>query len=182
MSMNSSSATERLRSSFRPDNVRLLLVGESAPSNGTFFYDDRNFVDLRSHIMKAFSNALGTSFAKDAEFLRFFKDAGCYLDDLCLTPVNDMDINSKERSQSHKQAVNGLAERMRDYSPEIIFVMMKGIKEHVGDARRQAGLQAIPLYSAPFPAFNQKNINGFVSELENVLTGLKRDGFFDGYM
>jgi hypothetical protein len=132
--------------------------------------------------MEAFSNALETTFASDAEFLRFFKDAGCYLDDLCLTPVNDMAINSKERGQSQKQAVNGLAERMRNYSPEIIFVIMKGIKEHVEEARRQSGLQAIPLHCAPFPAFNQKNINGYLTELRNVLTRLRREGFFDKCM
>ncbi len=71
---------------------------------------------------------------------------------------------------------------MRSYSPEIIFVIMKGIKEHVEEARRQAGLQAISLHCAPFPAFNQKNINGYLTELGTVLTRLKRDGFFDKCM
>ena len=104
--VNDSSATERLRSSYRPDNVRLLLVGESAPANGTFFYDDTDSVELRSRTMEAFSNALDTTFASDAEFLRLFKDAGCYLDDLCLTPVNDMAINSKERGQAQSEHDN----------------------------------------------------------------------------
>ncbi len=71
------SATERLRSSYRPDNVRLLLVGESPPAGGKFFYDDRSRVPLRTHTIKVFSDALNLSFNSDREFLNWFKKAGC---------------------------------------------------------------------------------------------------------
>ncbi|WP_038976047.1 hypothetical protein [Bradyrhizobium japonicum] len=42
--LEASAATEALRASFRPDEITTLFVGESAPINGTFFYDGNSLM------------------------------------------------------------------------------------------------------------------------------------------
>jgi len=43
--------TEQLRQSFKPDNIRMLLVGESAPASGQFFYNQSR---MTGYVTKAF--------------------------------------------------------------------------------------------------------------------------------
>ena len=75
-------ATEELRQRFRPAQVRLLLIGESPPVGGSFFYMGNS--NLYRHTAEAFSLAYSRSFSSPQEFLDFFRGLGCYLDDLCL--------------------------------------------------------------------------------------------------
>jgi hypothetical protein len=62
---------EALRLRYKPARVRWLLIGESPPANGTFFYKaDSN---LSRYTQQAFSTALEREFADGKEFLDFFK-------------------------------------------------------------------------------------------------------------
>jgi hypothetical protein len=62
-----------------------VFVGESAPANGRFFYDGNT--RFTRHMQNAFDVAYGPS---DVAFLTRFKSFGWYLDDLVLTPVNEV--------------------------------------------------------------------------------------------
>jgi hypothetical protein len=79
--------TELIRQSYRPNQIRLLLVGESPPASKKFFYGESA---MTKYTAQAFKKAHGVSFRDDKEFLQYFKRCGCYLDDLCHEPVNDL--------------------------------------------------------------------------------------------
>lgn len=78
------SPIETLRASFHPETMTTLFVGESAPHNGTFFYDGKNAM---LGYMERATNAV---LSGEGGFLQRFKAAGWYLDDLVLTPVNHL--------------------------------------------------------------------------------------------
>jgi hypothetical protein len=78
-------STEETRRQFLPEDVRILLIGESAPANGTFFYKANS--KLYDATKEAFRLAV-PKLVRGPNFLDRFMALGCYLDDLCLTPVN----------------------------------------------------------------------------------------------
>ena len=54
---------------------------------------------------------------------------GCYLDDLCLEPVNKLS-NAEKRTQ-REEGIEPLAARIEAYNPLAYIVVMKGISEYV---------------------------------------------------
>jgi hypothetical protein len=115
---------EDLRQSYRPDRIRVLFIGESPPAGGTFFYKvDSN---LARYTQQAFSQAFERQFDSGEAFLRFFKALGCYLDDLCLTPLNRLD--RRERKRHRTAGVDLLAERIRTASPQVVVSVMRALR------------------------------------------------------
>jgi hypothetical protein len=161
---------EELRQVHRPDKVRVLFIGESPPAGGTFFY--RGDSDLCRHTQEAFSAAFGTGFAGAGDFLIHFWRAGCYLDDLCLVPVNH--LSKAERRRERKRGVAPLAERIGAMSPGAVVVVMKGIAPQVEQAVKRAGLTRVPLYSLPFPAMGHQG--SYMAGLAEALRELQGMG------
>jgi hypothetical protein len=145
---------EELRKSFRPDRIATLFVGESAPSSGRFFYNSD------SSLFHAMKNAFGG----ELTFLEDFKMNGFYLDDLVLIPVNKM--TSKARSTRRWESVAKLADRLKDYRPEAIVIVMRAIRPMVEAAMRMAGIAYEP-YCTPHPAFG--NWNRFRTEMSKII-------------
>ena len=79
---------EVIRRKYKPAKIKILFIGESPPAGGTFFYDGNS--NLAKYTKSAFENCFGTSISQMPEFLRFFKEQGCFLDDLCLYPINNI--------------------------------------------------------------------------------------------
>src|SRR5947199_2008929 len=79
-------ATESLRRRYRPADIRILFVGESPPAGGTFFYAANS--NLYYATEAAFRQAVPDLLSGD--FLDDFRALGCFLDDLCLRPVNHL--------------------------------------------------------------------------------------------
>jgi hypothetical protein len=82
-------------------------------------------------------------------FLAEFKGKCFFLDDLVLYPVNKM--NKKERKEHQWKGVASLAERMADYRPAAVVVLMCAIEEMVVDAMNKADLSHVPHFVTPFP-------------------------------
>jgi hypothetical protein len=131
---------EELRRSFRPRRITTLFVGESAPKSGRFFYAGN------SSLFYAMQRAFGGK----ATFLADFKRSGFYLDDLVRVPVNK--FAERERSAHRWDSVSSLAERLTEYKPEAIVIVMRAIKPMVLEAMRRAGI-AYPPHCTPHPAF-----------------------------
>jgi hypothetical protein len=161
---------ERLRREYRPEVVRVLFVGESPPVGGTFFYKGDS--NLARHTREAFTVAFNMACDNAESFLRFFKDMGCYLDDLCLVPVNRLD--DEERDSTRIAGIEDLAQRIRSLSPHAVVAVMRGIAPHVGKATRLAGLEGIPFHSLPFPTMG--NQVRYMSGLVDLLYTLQRAG------
>jgi len=90
----------------------------------------------------------------EATFLEDFKRSGFYLDDLVLVPVNK--LASRERSRLRWGSVSKLADRLKDYRPEAIVILMRAIEPMVLEAMRLAGISYEP-YCTPHPAFGNWN-------------------------
>jgi hypothetical protein len=128
--------------------VNVLFVAESPPVGGTFFYNANS--NLFWYTWQAFERVFGDRCGREEAFLRFFRDTGCYLDDLCLTPVND--LPDPQRRRHRRDGVAPLAMRMRAIRPKTVVVMMKEIRRQAEQAAASAGLSGVPFYVLPFPS------------------------------
>lgn len=155
------SKLEELRRSFRPRRITTLFVGESAPQSGKFFYSGN------SSLFYAMQRAFGGK----TTFLEDFKRSGFYLDDLAHVPVNKLE--SRERSLLRWKSVSSLANRLRDYKPQAIVIVMRAIKPMVLEAIRSAGLPYEP-YCTPHPAFG--NWTRFHTAMTEIIYSLPCTG------
>ncbi len=164
--------TEQLRRSFRPANIKILFLGESPPAGGGFFYDASRTGNLSHYTHQAFSRFFGVVWNQKRGFLDFFREHGCYLDDLCLGPVNDLPRTA--RRQERSEAVPSLAQRMRTYNPRFVLVTMKGIRKDVEAASEAAGLHDVAMSFLPFPSNGRQK--QYVEGLVGVLDDLAKAG------
>jgi hypothetical protein len=148
---------EELRKSFRPRRITTLFVGESAPQSGRFFYSGNSSLFY----------AMQRAFDGKAAFLQDFKKNGFYLDDLASVPINN--LGSRERSAHRWKSVSSLADRLKDYQPEAIVIVMRAIKPMVLEAMRKAHLPYEP-YCTPHPAFgNWTRFHAAMTEIIHIL-------------
>ena len=157
---------EQLRRQFLPEDLRVLFVGESRPAGGTFFYAGNTH--LCRYMEQAFAASLGRHFASLSEFREFFRSLGCYLDDLCLIPVNS--LSRADRRDAHGAGIDALATRIREFEPRAIVSVMKATEPHVRRAMTKSRVRA-DFYSLPFPASGHQT--RYVVELTSVVSALK---------
>jgi hypothetical protein len=153
--------TEALRESYKPFQIKLLFVGESPPASGKFFYHKGAMTTFTS---RAFEKVFNRVFSDTHSFLNFFRLSGCYLEDMCLEPVDKM--TPKERTMMLKDSIEYFSSRLKEYSPEAIVIVLKRIESHVKEALKKAKISC-PIYTLPFPGFgHQKN---YIKELCKIL-------------
>jgi hypothetical protein len=148
-----------------------LFVGESAPAGGTFFYaaDSTLYREMRA----AFAAALPQTFGSGA-FLETFRTAGCYLDDLCLEPVNN--LPRRERRERRTQAEGALARRLRRYRPQGVVAIGKTTAgPHVRLALTRAGVTDVDFAVVSFPGRPAHKAE-FHRELRSLLRSAAKAG------
>lgn len=85
---------EATRLKYKPQKIEVLFIGESYPSNGTFFYNEDS-------VLYRFTKEAFDEYYKPREFnLDFFKEKGCYL----------YDISNFHFGMTFKDKVNAIAE------------------------------------------------------------------------
>lgn len=142
---------EEIRWSYRPERILVLFVGESPPNNGTFFYCGNS--RLYTYTAEAFRRACSVRVDDPKRFLSMFKQAGCYLEDISLRPLNRLD--DPERQHARRAAVPGFKRRFESASPQVVICVMKGIADLVWGRRLRSRLcghwfrdSAFPLHGA----------------------------------
>jgi hypothetical protein len=158
---------EELRRAYRPPQMKILFVGESPPAGGTFFYKGDS--GLARYTKLAFQRAYGLSDLAMDDFLHGFKAAGCYLDDLCLEPVNRMGWS--DRRAAWKRAVDPMASRLREYSPSLIVPILRSIENIVRQAAERSGFSERLRGALPYPGMG--NHVRYVAELSRLLVELR---------
>jgi len=148
---------ERLRASYRPEKVKVLFVGESAPASGGFFYKQSGL--LHSQFRQALAPYIGDS----PTFVEAFKQAGFYLDDLVLEPVNL--LSWSERQEIHAESISSLAERLRGYQAPRVIAFMKGITLPVKAAIAMSGTKC-RFDVVPFPG------HGWQAKFRSAMTAM----------
>jgi hypothetical protein len=149
---------EATRLTFRPERITTLFVGESAPVSGDFFYFGNTA--LTRHMQTAIEQRFGPT----GNFLETFKALGWYLDDLVLTPVNQ--LRPTERRAACVAARSSLAQRIAEYQPLAIVSLLHSIREDVAAAASTAN-SAANLYTVPFPGMGQQV--RFQTEMKAIL-------------
>jgi hypothetical protein len=140
--------TEAVRARYRPPRIATLFVGESPPASGKFFYaGDTALARNMASAMRA------AGLDDTGNFLDCFKEQGWYLDDLVLQPVNW--LQTSERRRQWREAQDSLANRIKDYHPRAIVVLLLGIKDIVAAAAATAGSDA-QVFAVPFPGMGQQ--------------------------
>jgi hypothetical protein len=159
------SEIEAIRQRYRPPHILTLFVGESAPHSGKFFYCGNTA--LKKYMQEALQSA---GIATDGDFLESFKALGWYLDDLVLTPVNQM--TKSERVAECLRAQNKLAQRIAEYRPLAIVPVLFRIKDIVKAAADEAGSTAA-FHPVPFPGNGQQG--RFRKAMEHLIPLLPKE-------
>ena len=157
-------SVEEIRRRFRPDQIRILFVGESPPESGKFFYcGNSQMVQNMKRVLE------GELFAPTGNFFEVFKSSGCYLDDLVLVPVNK--LPDMIREQARRQAIPDLAKRIRYYRPRVVVALLKKIERDVSDAVDLSGVDA-QFFVTHFPGVGRQG--QFKRDIQELLPILKR--------
>jgi len=161
---------EALRQRYLPQSIRVLFLGESPPASGTFFYAANS--NLYRYTQRAFEEAYQRRWAAGAEFLTCFQSCGCYLDDLCLDPVNHMDAIARRRVRN--ASVPSLADRLQQTTPMAVVSVMTATAAQVNAAIARSGINPLFLDYLPFPTFG--NQHKYVQRLTFTLHKLRNMG------
>jgi hypothetical protein len=139
---------EELRAKFRPEDVWVLMVGESAPAGGTFFYQaDSNLFDATR---EAFERALGPMPHGEA-FLERYREMGFWLYDVARSPVNRM--RGRPRGNTVAEGVPALAALIKDLEPDFVVAVKTSLEGVVRQAARTADFPPQRLVVLPFPLY-----------------------------
>lgn len=170
-----SETAEVARHRYRPSVVKVLFIGESPPSSGKFFYLGNS--KLVRETERAFRRAVPDLIGDD--FLSSFERLGCYLDDLCLRPVNQLKkggrAGKQQLAREHIAGERPLAERAAQADPEAIVLIGLGIEKNVRRAIAEAGCDDLPFHALPFPN-RPDQVERYHDQLAAALTELRRTG------
>jgi hypothetical protein len=160
---------DELRPKYRPTQIKILFVGESVPAGGTFFYKEDSILyhAMKEGFIRSFPEINGNG------FLKSFSNLGCYLEDLCATPVNR--LSDRERQSIRIDSVPQFRKKLEESSPQKIIVVMKQIVPFVQQAANDIDLQ-VPLHPLPFPISG--NRQQFIAQLDQLLNSFQKEGLF----
>lgn len=153
------SLQETTRNKYKPKNIRYLLVGESMPSGGTFFYFENS--DIYRYTKEVFLKNFNW---KEEKFLEYFMKNGFYFDDLCQEPADN--LGDTKRRNARKAYESDLADRIKKYQPLIIVSLLLSIERNVDNAILKAGLD-IPHIAITSP-FRGRHLV-YMKELDQVI-------------
>jgi len=165
-------------SRYKPDSIRFLIVAESPPPSGGYFYFD--FSTRHDYLFKETMNALGIipettdideGFDK-APFLRQFQSRGFFLIDVVNVPINE--LPKSEKVQVINDAIPGFVEEVKKLDPRWIIIVRASIFEKVRNSLIAHGLgdrilntSAIPFPSGGRPAEFRKAFKALVAPVES---------------
>ncbi len=179
----------RARRKYRPRKIRLLLIAESPPSSGGFFYFPTTIG--KDHLFRETMKALdlwpeNEPMPKGVDkrsMLRRFQSMGLYLLDACAFPVDKM--RPMKRRGAVMQQMPRLIDDVIDADPLHIFVVKSSIFKPVIIALRESGLRSRILNTGPvpFPSHGNQRIYRFLLRraIAKIRSRLDRNGPSTGH-
>jgi len=149
----------KLREQWRPQTVRILLVGESAPdpadTERRFFYAPTltRHDNLFRGVVQAFYEAIpaGMTGAAKRPWLERLQADGVFLIDLVPYPVNHLSEPQKRRER--RKHVPALVEQAKAMDPAGVIVCHGGVYTEAAEPLRTAGLPLLHDDLIPFPLY-----------------------------
>lgn len=127
-----------------PEQVHLLFIGESPPASGRFFYaGDSGLYRATVQVFQAVDAGIN-----NRSFLKAFQASGCYLVDLCPTPVDRLAPALRRASCAANEA--SLAETIQHLRPRVIVTTLRSIEGNVAKAILLANWNG-PTIHLPYP-------------------------------
>ncbi len=154
----------RARRKYRPRKVRFLLIAESPPSSGGFFYfpttigKDHLFRETMKALKFWPENEPMRRGVDKSSMLRRFRSMGFYLLDTCVSPVDKMPPG--ERRTAVQNQTPRLVNEVIEADPSHIFVVKSSIFRPVSQALREAGMhkRVINTIAVPFPSHGNQRV------------------------
>src|SRR5437867_7959470 len=178
----------RARRKYRPRKIRLLLVAESPPSSGGFFYFPTTIG--KDHLFRETMKALDLwpedepmrkGVDKRPMLLRF-QSMGLYLLDTCEFPVDK--LQPEQRRETVRQQMPRLVNDVIEADPFRILVVKSSIFNPVVIALRESGLWSRILNTGPVPFPSHGNQQIYRSMLKSALLkarSLSQRSFLTGH-
>ena len=164
---------DQLRLAYKPDALRVLLIGESPPDPGSgdrrFFYAPT--LAAHDNLYRGVAAAVyGTEPALDIRdktaVLKRLRDDGYWLIDALEEPVNH--LSRKERLSRLRSATPRLTERVSELGPsEGVIVCHSLVFDASADAIRRTGTPVLHDVALPFPLGNWRA--RFITEMRSAL-------------
>ncbi len=163
----------RSRRKYRPSKVRFLLIAESPPSSGGFFYF-RTTIG-KDHLFRETMKALelwprNEPMCKGIDkrrMLRRFQSMGFYLLDTCIFPVDK--LRPSKRRKAVLSQTGRLVNDVIEADPVHILVLKSFIFTPVSIALKDASLWARVLNTGPVPFPSHGNQRTYRSLLRRAL-------------
>jgi len=147
----SENSLENLRHSYKPSEIRLLLVGESPPPHKGFFYDATTTEGpLSRNTRRSFEDFFRTKYSDRQDFLRQFKSKGCYLFDLFTDRGKTVYKASK---REREMAVTTLSGFIHEVNPRMVLSILKRTSKLVEEAIKRDKL-VVRYKVLPYPTRN----------------------------
>ncbi len=146
------------RNKYRPDRIRALLIAESPPSSGGFFYFERT--SGKDHLFRETMKALefwpkNRAMPRGLDkklLLKKFRSRGFFLIDTCEFPVDK--LSATKRKASIIRAAAKLPGKVGKLDPDSIVIVKKTVYGAVSEVLEKAGLggRILNTDSLPFPS------------------------------
>ncbi|HEX2911927.1 MAG TPA: hypothetical protein VH186_14050 [Chloroflexia bacterium] len=131
-----------------PGQIKLLFVEEYGCYQGKSFYRGNSLLFQRTR--EAFARAYNTGLENKKDFFDLFVRQGCYV--ISMNGFYRQGVEAEEREKQRKEGIALLGQRLAEYRPEQVIVVMAGLKKHVDEALKLAGLEKnASLHVVPFP-------------------------------
>ena len=148
----------RARERYKPNHIRVLLIAESPPSSGGYFYFTRTIG--KDHLFRETMKALGfwpetqpmRKGLDKRRLLSRFRSAGFFLIDTCETPVDK--LNTAARTTAIANGASDLPRKVSNLDPDKIIILKKTVYHPARHSLKAAGWNRRILNSRaiPFPS------------------------------
>src|SRR2546430_5660134 len=143
------------RNKYKPNRVNVLLIAESPPSSGGYFYSETTIG--KDHLFRETMKALefwpiDRPMRKGCDkqpMLRRFRSIGFFLIDTCELPVDK--LQPRQRRISTIQGASTLPHRVRELDPTRILIVKKTVFKPARQSLIEAGLGERDLHTKPMP-------------------------------
>ena len=165
---------DKARRKYRPSKVRLLMIAESPPSSGGFFYFPETIG--KDHLFRETMKTIGLWPTKSpmrrgvdkTPMLRNFQSMGFFLLDSSNYPVDK--LPNRARREAIQDQLPRLVEDVKQVDPASIVIVKSSIYGIVDLALEEAGLGSRVLNSRPIPFPSHGNQQEYRTIMKRLLT------------
>jgi hypothetical protein len=106
-------------------------------------------------------------FKTDDEFLEFFKEMGCFIENMSDKIIKE--LPPTQQRAARQEGVQPLADKIAAMQPTAIIISLKVIEKQAREAIALSGAAIDQVAVTPFPVKNMANVNNCINGVVAVL-------------